>query len=153
MCVVVQYNVHIHVPLTLSPWIWVCKYIHYWCIHGLCCCWISISVGNIKTILNCQATIMWSIQSMPITSVRRSWPMQNCEGFPICAVIGKRFFGNGPFSAFFNDFEIFNGPFLIILLGLWWAISQVNGTMAHGPLPSKSSLYVMIELLKMTDVS
>ena len=53
-------------------------------------------------------------------------------------VIGKRFLVNGPFSAFFNDFEIFNGPFLIILHRLWRAIFQVNGTMAHGPLPSKS---------------
>ena len=53
-------------------------------------------------------------------------------------VIGKRFLPNGPFSAFFNDFEIFNGPFLIILHRLLWAIFQVNGTMAHGPLPSQS---------------
>ena len=56
------------------------------------------------------------------------------------AVIGKRFLPNGPFSAFFNDFEIFNGPFLIILHRLLWAIFQVNGTMAHGPLPSQSLL-------------
>ena len=54
------------------------------------------------------------------------------------SVIGKRFLPNGPFSAFFNDFEIFNGPFLIILHRLLWAIFQVNGTMAHGPLPSQS---------------
>ena len=53
-------------------------------------------------------------------------------------MIGKRFLPNGPFSAFFNDFEIFNGPFLIILHKLLWAIFQVNGTMAHGPLPSQS---------------
>ena len=52
----------------------------------------------------------------------------------------EEIFGNGPFSAFFNDFEIFNGPFLIILHRLWWAIFQVNGTMAHGPLPSQSLL-------------
>ena len=32
---------------------------------------------------------------------------------------------------FFDDFEIFNGPFLIILHRLLWAIFQVNGTMAH----------------------
>ena len=31
-------------------------------------------------------------------------------------------FAIGPYSAFFNDFEIFNGPFLIILHGLRWAI-------------------------------
>ena len=55
-----------------------------------------------------------------------------------CAVIGKRFLPNGPFSAFFNDFEIVNGPFLINLHRLLWAIYQVNGTMAHGPLPSQS---------------
>ena len=30
-------------------------------------------------------------------------------------VTGKRLLPNGPFSAFINDFEIFNGPFLIIL--------------------------------------
>ena len=54
------------------------------------------------------------------------------------SVIRKRFLPNGPFSAFFNDFEIFNGPFLIILHRLLWAIFQVNGTMAHGPLPSQS---------------
>ena len=54
------------------------------------------------------------------------------------AVIGKRLLPNGPFSAFFNDFEIFNGPFLIIVHRLLWAIFQVNGTMAHGPLPSQS---------------
>ena len=55
-------------------------------------------------------------------------------------MIGKRFLflPNGPFSAFFNDFEIFNGPFLNILHRLLWAIFQVNGTMAHGPLPSQS---------------
>ena len=53
-------------------------------------------------------------------------------------VIGKRFLPNGPFSAFFNDFKIFNGPFLIILHRLLWAIFEVNGTMAHGPLPSQS---------------
>ena len=53
-------------------------------------------------------------------------------------LIGKRFLPNGPFSAFFNDFEIFNGPFLIILHRLLWAIFQVNGTMAHGPLLSQS---------------
>ena len=40
--------------------------------------------------------------------------------------------------AIFSDFEIFNGPFLIILHRLLWAIFQVNGTMAHGPLPSQS---------------
>ena len=57
------------------------------------------------------------------------------------SVIGKRFLTNGPFSAFFNDFEIFNGPFLIILQRLLWAIFQVNGTMAHGPLPSQSLPY------------
>ena len=39
-------------------------------------------------------------------------------------------FANGPFSAFFNDFEMLNGPFLIIL--------QLNGTMVQGPLPSQS---------------
>ena len=50
----------------------------------------------------------------------------------------EEIFDNGPFSAFFNDFEIFNGPFLITLHRLWWAIFQVNGTMAHGPLPSQS---------------
>ena len=44
----------------------------------------------------------------------------------------------GHFQLFFNDFEIFNGPFLIILHKLLWAIFQVNGTMAHGPLPSHS---------------
>ena len=60
---------------------------------------------------------------------RRTW---------LHAVIGKRFLTNGPFSAFFDDFEIFNGPFLIILHRLLWAIFQVNGTMAHGPLPSQS---------------
>ena len=54
------------------------------------------------------------------------------------SVIGKRFSPNGPFSAFFNDFEIFNGPFIIILYILLWAIFQVNGTMAHGPLLSQS---------------
>ena len=54
------------------------------------------------------------------------------------SVVGKRFLPNGPFSAFLNDFEIFNGPFLIILHKLLWAIFQVNGTMAHGPLPSQS---------------
>ena len=48
-------------------------------------------------------------------------------------VIGKRFLPNGPFSAFFNYFEMFNGPFLIILHRLLWAILKVNGTMAHGP--------------------
>ena len=53
----------------------------------------------------------------------------------------EEIFANGPFSAFFNDFEIFYGPFLIILHRLWWAISQVNGTMAHGPLPSQSLPY------------
>ena len=52
-------------------------------------------------------------------------------------MIGKRFLPNGQFSAFFNDFEIFNGPFLIILLRLLSAIFQVNATMAHGPLPSQ----------------
>ena len=57
-------------------------------------------------------------------------------------VIGKRYLPNGPFSAFFNDFEIFNGPFLIILHRLVWAIFQVNGTMAHGPLPSQSLGYL-----------
>ena len=50
----------------------------------------------------------------------------------------EEIFANGPFSVFFNDFEIFYGPFLIILHILWWAISQVNGTMTHGPLPSQS---------------
>ena len=53
----------------------------------------------------------------------------------------EEIFANGPFSAFFNDFEIFYGPFLIILHTLWWAISQVNGTMAHGPLPSQSLIH------------
>ena len=48
------------------------------------------------------------------------------------SVIWKRFLPNGPFSAFFNDFEIFNGSFLIILRRLLWAIFQVNVTMAHG---------------------
>ena len=56
----------------------------------------------------------------------------------IGSVIGKRFLPNGPFSGFFNDFEIFNGPFLIILHRLLWAIFKVNGTMAHGALPSQS---------------
>ena len=50
----------------------------------------------------------------------------------------EEIFANGPFSAFFNDFDIFNGPFLIILHGLLWAIFQVNWTMVHGPLPSRS---------------
>ena len=45
----------------------------------------------------------------------------------------EEIFDNGPFSAFFNDFDIFKGPFLIILHSAWWAIFQVNGTMAHGP--------------------
>ena len=52
----------------------------------------------------------------------------------------EEIFANGPFSAFFNEFEIFNGPFIIFLHNLWWAILQVNGTMAHGPLPSQSLL-------------
>ena len=64
-------------------------------------------------------------------------------------VIGKRFFPNGLFSAFFNDFEFFNGPFLIILHRLLWAIFQVNGTMAHGPLPSQS-LYNMYNVNRRT---
>ena len=50
----------------------------------------------------------------------------------------EEIFANRPFSAFFSDFEILNGPFHIILHRLWWAIFQVNGTMAHGPLPSQS---------------
>ena len=54
------------------------------------------------------------------------------------AVIGKRFLPMGHFQLFFNDFENFNGPFLIILQRLWWAVFQVNWTMAHGPLPSQS---------------
>ena len=58
-------------------------------------------------------------------------------------MIGKRFLPNGPFSAFFNDFEIFNGPFLIILHRLLWVIFHVNGTMAHGPLPSQSLVSVI----------
>ena len=62
--------------------------------------------------------------------------------------IGKRFLPNGPFSAFFNDFEIFNGPFLIILHRLLWAIFQVNGTMAHGPLPSQSLTFPLPSMLK-----
>ena len=49
----------------------------------------------------------------------------------------EEIFANGPFSAFFNYFEIFNGPFLIILNRLRWAIFEDNGTMAHGPLPSQ----------------
>ena len=60
----------------------------------------------------------------------------------ISSVIGKRFLPNGPFSAFFNDFDIFNGPFLIILHRLVWAIFQVNGTMAHGTLPSQSLYHI-----------
>ena len=63
-------------------------------------------------------------------------PLMACVG--LRSVIGKRFLPNGPFSPFFNAFEIFNGPFLIILHRLLWAIFQVNGTMAHGPLPSQS---------------
>ena len=43
---------------------------------------------------------------------------------------------NGPFSAFFNDFEMFNGSILTILHRLFFlfsmAIFQVNGTMVHG---------------------
>ena len=62
------------------------------------------------------------------------WPQKNMA----CTVIGKSFWPNGPFSAFFSDLEIFNGPFLIILHRLLWTIFQVNGTMAHGPLPSQS---------------
>ena len=63
-------------------------------------------------------------------------------------VIGKRFLPNGPFSAFFNDFEIFNGPFLIILHRLLWAIFQVNGTMVHGPLPSLSLMKALSLLVR-----
>ena len=36
----------------------------------------------------------------------------------------EEIFANGPFSAFFNDFDNFNEPFLIILHGLLWAIFQ-----------------------------
>ena len=50
----------------------------------------------------------------------------------------EEIFADGPFSAFFNDFEILYGPFLIILHRLLRAIFQVNGTMVHGPLPSQS---------------
>ena len=57
-------------------------------------------------------------------------------------VIGKAIF------SFFNDFEIFNGPFLIILHRLWLAIFQINGTMAHGPLSSKSLMKLTINMLK-----
>ena len=53
----------------------------------------------------------------------------------------EEIFVNGPFSGFFKDFEIFNGLFLIILHRLQWAIFQVNGTMAHGPLPSPNHLW------------
>ena len=54
--------------------------------------------------------------------------------------LGRDFCQMGHFPVFFNvnDIEIFNGPFLIILHRLLWAIFQVNGTMAHGPLPSQS---------------
>ena len=38
----------------------------------------------------------------------------------------------------FNRNGTFSGPFLINLHRLLWAIFQVNGTMAHGPLPSQS---------------
>ena len=68
-----------------------------------------------------------------------------CE-YTTTPVIWKRFLPNGPFSAFFSDFEIFNGPFLIILHILLWAIFQVNGTMAHGPLPSQSLQLCLINL-------
>ena len=57
-------------------------------------------------------------------------------------------FANGPFSAFFNDFEIFNGPFLIILHRLRWAIFKINGTMAHGPLPSQSLTIKLISAIQ-----
>ena len=76
------------------------------------------------------------------------WPEFNFSiNFTPVSVIGKKFLPNGPFSAFFDDFEIFNGPFPIILHKLLWAIFQVNGTMAHGPLPSQSLLY-LVEIFK-----
>ena len=59
----------------------------------------------------------------------------------VSVIHGKRFLPNGSFSAFFNDFEIFYGPLLINLHRLLWAIFQVDGTMAHGPLPSQSLMY------------
>ena len=42
------------------------------------------------------------------------------------------------FQLFFNDFEIFNGPFLNILHTSWCAIFQMNGIMVHGLMPSQS---------------
>ena len=63
---------------------------------------------------------------------------------PVNQWLGRDFCQWASFN-FFNDFEIFNGPFLvilhrvwpflIILHRLWRAIFQDNGTiMAHGPL-------------------
>ena len=62
----------------------------------------------------------------------------------------EEIFANGPFSAFFNDFKNFNGPFYIILKRLWWAIFQVNGTMAHGPLPSQSLMMSFLNYVTAT---
>ena len=67
-----------------------------------------------------------------------NWQKEDQDGFGGIISGWEEIFANGPISAFFNDFEIFNGPFLIILHRLWWAIFQINGTMAHGPLPSQS---------------
>ena len=47
--------------------------------------------------------------------------------FATSPVIEKRFLPNGQFSAFFNDFEIFNGPFLIIgTSGHFFSFQQVE---------------------------
>ena len=59
-------------------------------------------------------------------------------------VTGKRFLPNGPFSAFFNDFEIFIGPFLINLhrllwaMGLWRMAPYLPNHCQNGSIPSKA---------------
>ena len=63
-------------------------------------------------------------------------------------VIGKRFLPMGHFQLFSMILKFSMGhflSFLVILHRLWWAIFQVNGTMAHGPLPSQSLYRTFIQ--------
>ena len=101
------------------------------------CCWFEARFGHKlgECFIYVRKTLEFVLKLLELFPLPRSTQGKNFHR--LCSD-REEVFANGPFSAFFNDFEIFNGPFLIILHRLLWAIFQLNGTMAHGPLPSQS---------------
>ena len=85
-------------------------------------------------------------EALPLPIFAPPWihPLEYLAEDTTRTVIGKRFLPNGPFSAFFNDFEILNGPFLINLhrllwaMGLWRVAPYLPYHCQNGSIPSKA---------------